>query len=187
MQNIRTSLVLGGFISPPALYPTNMPPHQMLWNWYTIDACFISSDWHVTTRGGFAASCLGAWGLVMVLEFLRRLTQEYDIWLVKKRVLAQPSAAGFGKNGTQTNPTMMMRAAASLSGLGNKTEVMEGRRFKPTASEQAIRASLYAMQVVLAYFVMLLAMSFNGFVLLCMFVGAYTGFFASHWVHFGDE
>lgn len=173
----------------------------MLWNWHTIDACFVSSGWHVTTPAGFAMSCLGAWGLVMVLEFLRRVSQEYDIWLAKKRMLAQPrelqhhaaavAAAGNKNEISDGNPTTLRRAPG-LSGWG-KAPGHDGsssnntRRFKLTMAEQAIRASLYTMQAVLAYFVMLLAMSFNGFVLLCMFAGAFTGYFAFHWVHFGDE
>lgn len=173
----------------------------MLWNWHTIDACFVSPGWHVTTPAGFAMSCLGAWGLVIVLEFLRRLSQEYDIWLGKKRMLAQPrelqhiaaaAAAGGNKNEISNGNLPTLRRAPALSGWG-KAPGHDGsnsnntRRFKLTMAEQAIRASLYTMQAGLAYFVMLLAMSFNGFVLLCMFAGAFTGYFAFHWVHFGDE
>lgn len=25
----------------------------MLWNWYAVDACFISSQWHVRSKGGW--------------------------------------------------------------------------------------------------------------------------------------
>jgi hypothetical protein len=31
----------------------------MLWDWYTIDACFLSKTWHITTKGMCAGSALG--------------------------------------------------------------------------------------------------------------------------------
>ena len=44
----------------------------MLWNWYTVDSCFIASSWHVTSRGAFAGSCIGVVLLVLLLELLQR-------------------------------------------------------------------------------------------------------------------
>lgn len=128
-------------------------PTKMLWNWYTMDACFISEGWHVTTRGGFAVSCLGATGMVLVFEFLRRLVKEYDIWLVRKRVIAAqggPRTVGGGD-------------AAAGDGSGNNGNNNHARTnkmlatgyFRPTRSEQAIRALLYTMQVIVGYFIML--------------------------------
>ncbi|KLU88240.1 hypothetical protein MAPG_07227 [Magnaporthiopsis poae ATCC 64411] len=31
----------------------------MLFNTYTIDACFLTSDWHIKNEGMFAATCIG--------------------------------------------------------------------------------------------------------------------------------
>lgn len=152
----------------------------MLWNWYTIDACFISEDWHVTTPGGFAVSCFGAWGLVMVFELLRRLVKEYDIWLVRKRVMAAAPA------GT----SRLMVSSPSGGGNNSKNEMttsLASGIFKPTISEQAIKSLLYTMQFTVAYFIMLLAMHCNGFILMCIFMGAYTGCFVSHWEKLGGE
>lgn len=56
----------------------------MLWNWYTVDSCFISSTWRITSKGKFAGSCIGVICLVIVLECLRRLQREYDAYLVKQ-------------------------------------------------------------------------------------------------------
>ena len=57
----------------------------MLWNWYTVDACFISSTWHVRSRGAFAGSCIGVVLLVMSLEFLRRAQREFDRYLARRQ------------------------------------------------------------------------------------------------------
>jgi copper transporter 1 len=54
----------------------------MLWNWYIIDACFLSSSCHVTTNGLFAGSVLGVFFLTMGIEPVRRLAREYDRRLI---------------------------------------------------------------------------------------------------------
>jgi copper transporter 1 len=59
----------------------------MLWNWYTIDACFLSSSWKITSNGMFAGSCIGVILLVMFLEFLRRLGKEYDRYILFVRLV----------------------------------------------------------------------------------------------------
>ena len=51
---------------------------QMFWDWYTVDACFISSTWHITSAGIFADSCVGVICLVILLEFLRGVQREHD-------------------------------------------------------------------------------------------------------------
>jgi solute carrier family 31 (copper transporter), member 1 len=63
---------------------TPLCPKQMLWNWYTVDACFISSSWHVTSSGMFAGSCIGVILLVMLLEFLRRSVKEFDRYIIRQ-------------------------------------------------------------------------------------------------------
>src|ERR1700679_2420036 len=59
---------------------------NMLWNWYTIDACFLSSSWHITSHGMLAGSCIGVICLVLLLEFLRRSVKEYDRFLVRQHI-----------------------------------------------------------------------------------------------------
>jgi copper transporter 1 len=50
----------------------------MLWNWYTVDTCFISSTWHNNTKAKFAGSVIGVFLLVIAIEGLRRLARDYD-------------------------------------------------------------------------------------------------------------
>jgi len=65
----------------------------MLWNWYTINSCFLANGWHVRTKGavyttwtliylgGFAGTVIGVFLLSVFLEFLRRAQREYDSYL----------------------------------------------------------------------------------------------------------
>jgi copper transporter 1 len=50
----------------------------MLWNWNTVDSCFLSSSWHVRSNGMFAGSVIGVFLLCMAIEGVRRLGREYD-------------------------------------------------------------------------------------------------------------
>lgn len=125
---------------------------QMLWNWYTIDACFLSSTWHIKSSGMFAGSCIGVICLVMSLEFLRRLKKEYDRYLTSKRATPRSAASINGaidKAGDQPSPNSSTRDphdSAVAPGSGS---------YMPSIMEQAIRALLHMLQFAVAYFIML--------------------------------
>ncbi|CAG8976818.1 hypothetical protein HYALB_00009082 [Hymenoscyphus albidus] len=158
---------------------------SMLWNWYTIDACFISHSWHITTPGMFAGSCIGVILLVISLEFLRRVSREYDRFLSTHYSLSSPSPSP-SANSTNCNPSSSpssssLHTANKYSSTTNENGAeskgkstgkgnlrgslkgsLKGRRYKPTLLEQAIRATLHMIQFTIAYFIMLLAMYYNG-------------------------
>jgi solute carrier family 31 (copper transporter), member 1 len=119
----------------------------MLWNWYTVDSCFISATWHVTSSGMFAGSCIGTILLVMLLEFLRRTVKEYDRFLIRQHehsaAAVANSAASVNKS-ADTSPQRPVKAA-SLATTG----------FRPTVLQQATRALLHMVQFAVAYFIML--------------------------------
>lgn len=139
---------------------------QMLWNWYTIDACFLSSSWHITSHGMFAASCIGVAALVVALEFFRRLGKEYDTLLVRqfKRDLALKSA------------TSRSQALSACEGSDAMFQT-----YRVTPLQQVIRAAIHAVVFGIAYIVMLLAMYYNGYILFSIFTGAFLGKFFCDW------
>jgi copper transporter 1 len=55
----------------------------MLWNWYSVDTCFLSSSWHNTSKGMFAGSVIGVFILVILIEAVRRAGREYDRYLTR--------------------------------------------------------------------------------------------------------
>ncbi|KAK0724097.1 putative high affinity copper protein [Lasiosphaeris hirsuta] len=149
---------------------------SMLWNWYTIDSCFISSTWHVTSSGMFAGSCIGVILLVMSLEFLRRAVKEYDRFLIRQHgQLASP-----GKN----NDTPLERSTSPHYLVAGPTALAAGE-FRPTIFQQAVRAFLHMVQFAVAYLVMLLAMYYNGYIIICIFIGAFLGAFVFQWETLG--
>lgn len=118
---------------------------QMLWNWNTIDSCFLASSWKITSNGVFAGSCIGVVLLVISLEMLRRAVKEYDRFLINKHLAScaagtdAPSPKSASDNGS---PAPACTAAAS-------------KGYRPTIFEQGIRALLHMVQFAVAYFIML--------------------------------
>jgi copper transporter 1 len=116
---------------------------QMLWNWYTIDSCFIASSWKVNSTGAFAGSCIGVVLLVISLEMLRRAVKEYDRFLINKH-LASAVATTNSPKGASDDDSPAPACTAAV-----------GQGYRPTVFEQALRALLHMLQFAVAYFVML--------------------------------
>jgi copper transporter 1 len=153
----------------------------------------------------FAGSCIGVICLVIVLEFLRRIAREYDAFIIHRAQMraqylvpsaqTQPGAAtpspasesdsaiGIGNNGAGAHktPANTSTAPAAASGPGSAAPF----RVRPSLIEQFIRALLHMLQFAVAYFVMLLAMYFNGYIIICIFIGAFLGSFIFSWEYIG--
>ncbi|KAL2173267.1 Ctr copper transporter family-domain-containing protein [Thermothelomyces heterothallicus CBS 202.75] len=148
---------------------------SMLWNWNTIDACFIAKSWKITSRGVFAGSCIGVVLLVVVLEMLRRSVKEYDRFLLNKHLKSLAAAKAI--------PSPKTASDDRTDALHCPAVVSQG--YRPNVFEQAIRALLHMLQFAVAYFIMLLAMYYNGYIIICIFIGAYIGSFIFHWETLG--
>jgi copper transporter 1 len=118
----------------------------MLWNWNTVDACFISSTWKIKSAGMMAGSCIGVILLVMSLEMLRRAVKEYDRYLINKHLSAQGTSRrspSSGKTASEDGSPAPVCATVARQG------------YRPNVFEQAVRALLHMLQFAVAYFVML--------------------------------
>lgn len=121
---------------------------------------FISSSWQIKNNGMFAASCIGVAALVVTLEFLRRISKEYDSFIIR-----------------QFKQNLNARIAAIPEGSEPAFAT-----FRATPLQQLIRAMLHAVMFGLAYIVMLLAMYYNGYILISIFIGAGIGKFLCDWM-----
>ena len=160
-------------------------PFQMLWNWYTIDACFLASTWHIKTRGMFAASCIGVALLVVCLEFLRRIGKEYDAYLLRQyrrrvgnlRHMPQiPHVAP--KFDGRYNPDNCGPDAACAPPLPEQQFIT----FRASPLQQVTRGLIHAATFGVGYIVMLLAMYFNGFIIISIIIGAFLGKVFCDWM-----
>jgi len=131
----------------------------MLWNWNTIDSCFISSTWRVRSAGMMAGSCIGVILLVMLLELLRRSVKEYDQYLIRRhseRDNKNNTVDGAGGNAHHTGSKGGSDDGGTIPlGGHSRTCSASGQRYRPSFLEQAVRALLHTFQFAVAYFVML--------------------------------
>ncbi|KAJ6020510.1 hypothetical protein N7540_006014 [Penicillium herquei] len=73
---------------------------------------------------------------------------------------------------------------ANLLGEASRSTTQDAVGFgpyTPSFVEQIVRALLHTMQFAVAYFIMLLAMYYNGYIIICIFIGAYIGSFIFSW------
>ncbi|KAL1646576.1 copper transporter complex subunit Ctr4 [Diplodia intermedia] len=166
---------------------------SMLWNWYTVDSCFIARSWHVRSAGAFAGSCIGVVLLVVALEGLRRAQRELDRHF--RRVNSTTSApshasasaareeSGGGSSASSSGTGGGKGLAAAVAGRG-------GRGMQAAAAavvgplkwwQQLVRSALFMVQFAVGYFVMLLAMYYNGYIIICIFIGAFLGAAMFQW------
>lgn len=131
----------------------------MLFNWYTIDACFLSSSWQINSNGAFAATCIGVMLMVVLLEALRRLGKEFDDHLLGEFQARLELLAASATPGEQHSVT-----------------------FRASPLQQLIRAVIHASCFGTGYVLMLLAMYFNGYIIICIFIGAGLGKFVCDWM-----
>jgi copper transporter 1 len=144
----------------------------MVWNWRVVDSCFLASSWHVTNNAMFAASCIGTMFLVVCLEFLRRVGHEYDALLLRQfqRQLRLQQAAL-----ASAMPSNCCDGPVATLGTQFAT-------FRATGLQQLIRAVLHAATLGVAYLVMLIVMSYNGYVFISVLLGAVLGKFLCDWL-----
>jgi copper transporter 1 len=121
----------------------------------------------------FAGSCIGAILLVILLEFLRRAGKEYDRHIVQQYLASHAPAAPVASSASSDN-----------SKTPRTTTAPTAQKFRPSVLQQAIRALLHMFQFAVAYFIMLLAMYYNGYIIICIFIGAYLGYFIFGWESF---
>lgn len=111
----------------------------------------------------FAGSCIGVICLVISLEFLRRGQREYEALLRRQdQKMAtqlhegrsqQTSESGEDVNGKYTAVNVQSRAVPSAQASTPRAVLLQ---------RQLIRSLLHMVQFGVAYFIMLLAMYYNG-------------------------
>lgn len=134
----------------------------MLWNWNTIDACFLSPTWHIKSQGMFAGSCIGVILLTIVLEVLRRAAKEYDRSLIKKHAQHVALTSSHTSNVNDANKANQVhevndsdRPFPNDDGQSPSNGPVFPVGYRPKLLEQAIRALLHTAQFIVAYFLML--------------------------------
>ncbi|TLD15361.1 ctr copper transporter family protein [Venturia nashicola] len=168
---------------------------SMTWNWFTIDSCFLTKSWHVNTSAQFAGTCIGVVLMVILLEALRRSSKEYDALILREHMSksqqSQSNTSVVTNDGTETEPTN--NNSSDREKKGSTAALLRrfsqpnatAASFRPNLLQQGIRAFLHMLQFALAYFIMLMAMYYNGYIIISIFIGAYIGAFIFSWQSIG--
>ncbi|EEB06452.2 copper transporter complex subunit Ctr5 [Schizosaccharomyces japonicus yFS275] len=122
---------------------------SMLWNWYVKNSCIFAKSWHIHTSGQFAGSIIGIMAFTMAIFAVRRGQREFDRLISKRR---QNNLHGFFTLGLPSDTLHV------------------------TFTEHFVRAILYTAVYGSATLLMLMLMSYNGYVLLFSFLAAWIAY-----------
>ncbi|KAF1932316.1 Ctr copper transporter [Didymella exigua CBS 183.55] len=140
---------------------------NMLFTWDTTDLCIVFRSWHVS----------GTFSLVVALVGIILLTAGYEaVREASRRYEAHSSKALEGRRG---GDDLRVQRAKDVHTTDESSSLLHsGRNAGSNAERQAklVKAALYAVQVFYSFFIMLLFMTYNGWIMLAVAVGAFVGY-----------
>ncbi|KAF9479027.1 Ctr copper transporter [Pholiota conissans] len=151
---------------------------NMLWNTQIIDTCIVFRSWHIGSNSAFFWSCLAIMALGVVYEYLRVFQRKLDVHI------ALSLAKGKGRSSRSSSRG---RGAATATGSteGNEEELglLSGHKVLNAsltgtpvpAVSRALRAVVYGATVFLSFFLMLVFMTYNAYLIFATVVGAALG------------
>ncbi|KAH8778235.1 Ctr copper transporter family-domain-containing protein [Hyaloscypha sp. PMI_1271] len=141
---------------------------DMLLNWHTIDACFLSSAFHIRSSFTFFLSCLAAFLLVISLEFLRRSQRDFDRYLRARNAILQDEEYALPE---ETEEKLLPNGGSGRESLMSKLKART-----PVVLEQLLRGFIHTVQFAVSYCIMLLFMYSNGYIIISILLGSLVGF-----------
>lgn len=128
---------------------------NMLFTWDTTNLCIVFRQWHITSNLSLVLSLLAIVGLSVGYEALREGIRRYETTVAKRAETAPPT-----ETVTESTPFLW-------SGQ-NRVEV--------THRAHVIKSLLYGIQNFYAFMIMLVFMTYNGWVMLAVSIGAGLGY-----------
>ncbi|EKM54645.1 uncharacterized protein PHACADRAFT_258635 [Phanerochaete carnosa HHB-10118-sp] len=163
----------------PESQPMKRCSMNMLRNTQIEDTCIVFRSWHISSTHAFIFSCLAIVALGILFEWLREAQKISDT-----RIAATLSGQNKGKarGGTvsgRNSPEIEGEEAGLLTGV-RAVKGHNGTRVP--ISMRLSRATLYGAQVFLSFFLMLVFMTYNAYLILSTVLGAIIGhyIFNSH-------
>lgn len=146
---------------------------NMLWNTQIIDTCVVFKQWHIHSNLQFFFSFLAIVALGMFYEYLRVFSKDFDKHIaVKSRI----------QGGRRTPLTASGHSSperpgdsAEERGLLNGLRVTRKQGFSVPPLYRALRAVLYGASVGLSFFLMLVFMTYNAYLIFAVILGAAVG------------
>jgi copper transporter 1 len=118
----------------------------------------------------------------MTLELLRRASKEYDRYLIRRALASSASVvASAPRYSFDDNIDKSSKDKEAGVAVASSDPTPVKRTVRPTIFQQAVRATLHMVQFTIAYFIMLLAMYYNGYLIISIIIGAWLGAFVFSW------
>ncbi|TLD29351.1 hypothetical protein PspLS_03770 [Pyricularia sp. CBS 133598] len=151
---------------------------NMLFTWSTKNLCIVFEQWHIRSTAGLIFSLLAVVAIGAGYEALRESIRRYEYHLNKKNE-AVPQKSGVMNFYTMLSrtPAKIRRAEADDNVNENTPFVTPGQsRAKVTREAHFVKAVLYGIQNFYAFMIMLIFMTYNGWVMLAVSFGAFVGY-----------
>ncbi|KAG9244453.1 CTR2 long splice variant [Calycina marina] len=149
----HSKMDLGGMGTP--MEAAAMCSMNMLFNWQTSNLCIIFQWWHIQTTGGLLFSLIGIVGLTALYEAIRAGSRRYEKWSAKR-------AGEVPQIGAIAESTPLWLTGRNQDDVAKRAHVF--------------KAVLYAVQSFYAFMLMLMFMTYNGWVMIAMGIGAFVGY-----------
>ncbi|KAI6708357.1 ctr copper transporter [Diplocarpon mali] len=165
---------------------------NMLFTWDTTNLCIVFRWWHIRTTGGLLFSLLAVVALTAAYEAIRSASRRYEN-LVARKTDAVPSKPASSIPPPRDQFTFVALSFMSVDeweemkaemlrfcrgAVTETTPFLWTGRNQVEVSKRAhvIKALLYAVQTFYAFMLMLLFMTYNGWVMAAMGIGSFVGY-----------
>ncbi|KAL2023471.1 hypothetical protein VTK56DRAFT_2467 [Thermocarpiscus australiensis] len=144
---------------------------NMLFTWSTDNLCIVFRQWHISSTASLILSLLAIVAICAGYEALREGIRQYEARVAKRAETAPPPQTyssspspppQYEEAVTETTPFLALRTGHT--------------RDQVTRRAHAVKAVLYGIQNFYAFMIMLIFMTYNGWVMMAVSVGAGLGY-----------
>ncbi|KAK9375892.1 Ctr copper transporter family-domain-containing protein [Lipomyces chichibuensis] len=143
---------------------------NMIFTWDPTDVCVVFEWWHIRGPGTLIASLFGIIVLGIGFEYLRTLTSA--------PVIGTTDIGEFdsGSSTRSSTPSLLdMQIPPPITISTNTTLFTTKKTTLLKRYRKRLQSVLYAIQVIYSFFLMLTAMTYNGWIIIAIGVGALVG------------
>ncbi|KAM3419531.1 Copper transport protein [Cercospora zeina] len=146
---------------------------NMLFTWDTSNLCIVFSSWRISSAGSLIWSLAAVVALTAGYEAVREASRKYELKLERRT----GGSGGLRLPNTENNENNNHPSALHPN---ERSSLLRIPGTQISASEEQkgklIKAMLYGVQVFYSFFIMLLFMTYNGWIMIAVGVGAMVGY-----------
>ncbi|KAF8971217.1 copper transporter [Flammula alnicola] len=149
---------------------------SMLWNTNIIDTCVVFEGWHIHTRTAFFWSFIAIVALGVLYEYLRVFQRKLDHHIALSLQKGKSRGRGDSRGGSGRNTPEGNRNLEEYGLLSGDRILNSSFTGTPVpAASRGLRAAVYGITVFLSFFLMLVFMTYNAYLIAAVVFGATLG------------